>query len=150
MGFWKSLKIWDTQAVIETTIETTQKSFLEAKRKFPDRDPHAWLALTFGSRSGYKVAPLIMFTRTTMFSVLGDDAPAGLAYYFLTQEMPAALPRFAAEMDRVIGPALDLIRQGAFAERWELTNPWTAANIPGMREVVPESTEAMAHQLAAV
>jgi hypothetical protein len=41
MGFWKTLKFWDTQAVIETTIETTQKTFREEKRKHPDRDPHA-------------------------------------------------------------------------------------------------------------
>jgi len=45
-----------------------------------------------------------------MYAVLGDDAPTGLAYYFLTQEMPAALPKFKAEMERVTVPALKLIR----------------------------------------
>ena len=58
MGFWKRLKFWDTQAVIETTIETTQGTFREEKRKHPDRDPHAWLALTYGSRGGYSPIPL--------------------------------------------------------------------------------------------
>ena len=144
MGFWKTLKFWDTQAVIATTIETTEKTFREEKRKHPDRDPHAWLALTYGSRGGYTADPLISFTRTMMYSVLGDDAPAGLAYYFLTQEMPAALPKFEAEMERVTAPALKLIRQRQFVGQWEALNPWTAANLPGMREVVAKSAEALA------
>ena len=85
MGFWKSLKFWDTQAVIETTIETTQILFREAKARHPERDCHAWLAFAFGARSGYKnVAPLIRFTRTTLFSVLGEDAPIALAYFLLS------------------------------------------------------------------
>ncbi len=144
MGFWKTLKFWDTQAIIETTIEDTQKTFREEKRKHPDRDPHAWLALTYGSRSGYTADPLISFTRTTMYSVLGDDAPTGLAYYFVTQEMPAALPKFKAEMERVTAPALRLIRERQFIVQWEAVNPWTAANIPGIREVVAESADALA------
>ena len=144
MGFWKTLKFWDTEAIIETTIETTQKTFLEEKKKHPDRDPHAWLALTYGSRGGYTADPLISFTRTTMYSVLGDDAPVGLAYYFLTQEMPAALPKFKAEMERVTAPALKLIRQSQFVVQWEALNPWTAANIPGIRKVVAESADALA------
>ena len=144
MGFWKTLKFWDTEAIIETTIETTQKTFLEEKKKHPDRYPHAWLALTYGSRGGYTADPLISFTRTTMYSVLGDDAPVGLAYYFLTQEMPAALPKFKAEMERVTAPALKLIRQSQFVVQWEALNPWTAANIPGIRKVVAESADALA------
>ena len=147
MGFWKTLKFWDNQAIIETTIEETQKTFREEKRKHPDRDPHAWLALTYGSRGGYTADPLISFTRTTMYSVLGDDAPVGLAYYFLTQEMPAALPKFKAEMERVTAPALKLIRQRQFVVQWEALNPWTAANVPGMREVVAESAEALARKM---
>jgi hypothetical protein len=144
MGFWKTLKFWDTQAIIETTIEDTQKTFREEKRKHPDRDPHAWLALTYGSRGGYTADPLISFTRTMMYSVLGDDAPTGLAYYFVTQEMPAALPKFKAEMERVTAPALRLIRERQFIVQWEAVNPWTAANIPGIREVVAESADSLA------
>jgi len=144
MGFWKTLKFWDTQAVIETTIEATQETFRQEKPKHPDRDPHAWLALTYGSRGGYTADPLISFTRTTMYSVLGDDAPTGLAYYFLTQEMPAALPKFKAEMERVTAPALKLVRQRQFVGQWEALNPWTAANVSGMREVVAERAEALA------
>jgi hypothetical protein len=147
MGFWKTLKFWDTQAVIETTIETSQGTFREEKRKHPDRDPHAWLALTYGSRGGYSADPLISFTRTTIYSVLGDDAPTGLAYYFLRQEMPAALPKFKAEMERVTAPALKLIRQGKFVVQWEALNPWTTANVPGMRKVVAESAESLAREM---
>jgi len=147
MGFWKTLKFWDNQAVIETTIETTQETFREEKRKHPDRDPHAWLALTYGSRGGYPADPLISFTRTLTYSVLGDDAPIGLAYHFLKQEMPAALPKFEAEMERVTAPALKLIRQRQFVGQWETLNPWTAANIPGMREVVAKGAEALAHEM---
>jgi hypothetical protein len=146
MGFWKTLKFWDTQANIETTIEDTQKTFRQEKRKHPDRDPHAWLALTYGARSGYSADPLISFTRTMMYSVLADDAPTGLAYYFLTQEMPAALPKFKAEMERVTAPALKLIRQRQFLGQWEALNPWTAANAPGIREVVAESAEILARE----
>jgi hypothetical protein len=80
-----------------------------------------------------------------MYSVLGEDAPTGLAYYFLTQENPAALPKFEAKMERVISPALRLIRERIFIVEWEALNPWTAANVPGMREVVAESVEALAH-----
>ena len=79
-----------------------------------------------------------------MYSVLGEDAPTGLAYYFLTQEMPAALPKFKAEMERVTAPALRLIRERQFIVQWEAVNPWTAANIPGIREVVAESADALA------
>jgi hypothetical protein len=80
-------------------------------------------------RGGYTADPLISFTRTMMYSVLGDDAPTGLAYYFLKQEMPAALPKFKAEMERLTAPALKLIRQSQFVAQWEALNPWTAANV---------------------
>lgn len=144
MGFWKTLKFWDSQAIIETTIETTRKTFLEEKRKHPDRDPHAWLALTYGLRDGYAADPLISFTHTTIYSVLGDDAPIGLAYYFLSKEMPAAVPKFKAEMERLTAPAMKLIRQHQFVGQWEGLNPWTAANVSGIRKVVAETAEALA------
>ena len=146
MSFWKRLKFWDTEAIFETTIEDTQETFRDEKRKHPDRDPHAWLALTYGSRGGYSADPLISFTRTTMYSVLGDDAPTGLACYFLSQEMPAELPKFRAEMERVTAPAMNLIRQHQFLAQWEALNPWTAANVPGIREVVAESVAALARE----
>ena len=146
MSFWKRLKFWDTQAIFETMIEDTQETFHGEKRKHPDRDPHAWLALVYGSRSGYTVDPLNPYTRTMMYSVLGDDAPTGLACYFLSQEMPAELPKFRAEMERVTAPAMNLIRQHQFLAQWEALNPWTAANVPGIREVVAESVAALARE----
>ncbi len=149
MGFWKSLKFWDTQAVIESTIETTQILFREAKARYPDRDCHAWLAYAFGARAGYdKVVPLGTFTRTTLFSVLEDDAPIALAYFLLSQEMPKASARFEERFGNVLRPALELVRQGKFLERWEQANPWTVGNIPAMREVVAESFEALAQEIA--
>jgi hypothetical protein len=61
--------------------------------------------------------------------------------------MPAALPKFKAEMERVTGPALKLIRQSQFVVQWEALNPWTAANVPGIREMVAESVEALAREM---
>jgi hypothetical protein len=137
MGFWKTLKFWDTQAVIEATIETSEKQFRYAKAKYPDRDCHAWLAYALGARPGWKTAPVITFTRTTLYSVLrNEDAPAALGCYILTEEIPRAIPRFQATLVRLIGPAYELLRQGEFSQHWEQKNPWTAANVAGIREVV--------------
>jgi hypothetical protein len=147
-GFWKTLKFWDTSSVIHTTIETIQKTFREEKRKHPYRDPHAWLASTYGSRGGYTAAHLIHFSRTMMYSVLGEDAPTGLAYYFLTQEYPAAVSKFEAKMERLIAPALRLIRERQFVVEWEALNPWTAGNVPEMRKVVAERVKALACEMA--
>ena len=33
-------------------------------------------------------------------------------------------------------PAIDLIAQGNFLQKWEEINPWTAKNIAGLRESV--------------
>jgi hypothetical protein len=151
MGFWKNLKLfgrtlkfWDTQTVIETTIETTENLFREAKILHPDRDCHAWLASAFGGRTGYKVAPFAMFTQTTLFSVLENDAPIALAYFLLSQEMPAAATKFQERFGNVLQPALDLASQNKFFERWEQLNPWTATNVPGIREIVEEASQSLA------
>jgi hypothetical protein len=61
--------------------------------------------------------------------------------------MPAAVPKFKAEMERLTAPALKLIRLRQFVLRWEALNPWTAANIPGIRAMVAESVEAIAREM---
>jgi hypothetical protein len=58
--------------------------------------------------------------------------------------MPAASARFENRFEEALRPALELLRQGRFVERWEQENPWTAANIPGLREVIAEMAREMA------
>ena len=146
MGFLRMLKFWDTDAVIESTIEAVSNNFNHFRRKFPERDPHYWLASACGNRPGFQigknVGPVIPFTRTTVFSVLGDRAPLALAYYFLSQEMPQALPKFERIWEEVLQPANVLIEQHQFLSTWEKVNPWTRENIPAMREAVAEIDKA--------
>ena len=61
--------------------------------------------------------------------------------------MTAALPKIKEEIERVTAPALKLIRQGKFVVQWEALNPWTTANVPGMRKVVAESAESLAREM---
>lgn len=97
MGFLKRLMFWDVDAVIESTIEAVSNDYNYYKGQAPDRDPHCWLAAAFSNRPGYRpgkeVGPIIPFTRTTLFSVLGDSAALALAYFFLSQEMPHVVPK---------------------------------------------------------
>jgi hypothetical protein len=147
MGFLRILKFWDVDTVIESTIETVIKDFNRYKQKAPDRDPHYWLASAFSHRRGYRpgkdVGLIIPFTRTTIFSVLGDCAPLALAYYFLSLEMPHAVPKFEKKWEEVLQPANDLIARREFVKTWERVNSWTRENIPGMQEVIAEMEKAL-------
>jgi len=146
MGFLKRLKFWDTDALIESTVEAVSNAFYYYKRQTPERDRHFWLAAAFMNRPGYRVekdvGAIIPFTRTSLFSVLDDDrATLALAYYFLSQEMPDVIPKIEKRWEEAMRPANDLITQGQFVHKWEETNPWTAENITGMREAVAYSVE---------
>jgi hypothetical protein len=141
MGFLKTLKFWDVDAVIESTLDTVSNDYTYYKKQAPERDRHFWLAATFMNRPGYRVGKdvgaIIPFTRTTLFSVLEDDRAAlALAYYFLSQEMPHVIPKVERRWEETILPAKDLIAQSKFLRKWEETNPWTAKNVVGMREAV--------------
>lgn len=141
MGFLKKLKFWDVDAVIESTLEAVSNDYHHYKRQAPERDRHFWLAAAFMNRPGYRVGKdvgaIIPFTRTSLFSVLEDDhAALALAYYFLSQEMPHVIPKVESRWEEIMRPAKDLIAQGKFVQKWEETNPWTAKNIPLMREAV--------------
>lgn len=142
MGFLKKLKFWDVDAVIESTVEAVSNDYYYYyKKQSPERDRHFWLAAAFMNRPGYKVGKdvggIIPFTRTSLYSVLEDDhAALALAYYFLSQEMPHAILKVESRWEEIIRPAKRLITQGVFAQKWEETNPWTANNIPLMREAV--------------
>ena len=146
MGFLRMLKFWDVDAVIEGTIKAVTKDFNNYKRKAPERDPHYWLASAFSNRRGYRpgkdVGPIIPFTRTTVFSVLGDCAPLALAYYFLSQEMRHAIPKFEKKWEEVLQPANDLIARREFLKTWERVNSWTRENVPGMQEAVAQTEKA--------
>lgn len=141
MRFLKRLKFWDTNAVIESTVEAVSNDYSHYKKQAPERDRHFWLATAFMNRPGYRVGKdvgaIIPFTRTTLFSVLEEDrATLALAYFFLSQEMPHVIPKLESRWEEVMRPANDLIAQGKFLQKWEETNPWTAKNIAGMREAV--------------
>ena len=108
------------------------------------RPPNVILALVVRSLHGIVQdivckggVAIIPFTRTTLFSVLDDDHTAvAFAYFFLSQEMPHVTPKLESRWEEIIRPAIDLITQGKFLQKWEETNPWTAKNIAGMRESV--------------
>ncbi|WP_321472737.1 hypothetical protein [uncultured Paludibaculum sp.] len=138
MGLLKTLKFWDSRAIIESTIETTHKSYQQAQRRSPERDCHAWLASAYLARPGYKVEPMIAFARTAFFSVVGRDAPTVLAYYFLSQETPTTIATFDAINEKLLEPVFTIVQQGRFLQHWEQANPWTAAHIPVMRELVAD------------
>jgi hypothetical protein len=141
MGFLRKLKCWDVDAVIESTTQAVSNDYTYYQRDAPERDRHFWLAAAFMNRPGYRVGKdvgaIIPFTRTTLFSVLDDEhAPIALAYYFLSQEMPHVVPKIESRWEEITRPAHGLITQREFRTAWEEANPWTAKNIPGMREAV--------------
>ncbi len=147
MGFLKRLKFWNIDSVIESTVEAVTNDYHYYKRQAPERDRHFWLAAAFMNRPGYRVGKdvgaVIPFTRTTLFSVLDDDRAAlALAYFFLSQEMPHVIPKIERRWEEIMQPSNDLIGQGKFVQKWGEINPWTAKNIPGMREAVAYSVEA--------
>jgi hypothetical protein len=140
-GFLKPLRFWNTDAMIESTVEVVSKNYHYYMKEAPERDRHFWLAAVFMNRPGYRVGKnvgaIIPFTRTTLFSVLEDDqALLALAYFFLSQEMPHVLPKLEKRCEEILRPAKELIAQGKFLGRCEQTNPWTAKNVPGILEVV--------------
>ncbi len=141
MGFLKRFKFWDTDAVVESTVEAVSKDYYHYKTQAPERDRHFWLAAAFMNRPGYRVGKdvgtIIPFTSTTLFSVLEDDyATLSLSYFFLSREMPQVVTKIEKRWEEIMNPANDLIAQGTFLKKWEEINPWTAKNIAGMREAV--------------
>ena len=141
MDFFKRLKFWDANAVIDSTVEAVSKDYSYYKSQAPERDPHFWLSAAFMNRPGYRVGKdvgaIIPFTRTTLYSVLDEKhAAVALAYYFLSQEMPHVIPKLENRWEEIMRPAKDLIAQGNFLQKWEKINPWTAKNIAGLRESV--------------
>jgi len=141
MGFLKRLKFWDTNAVIDSTVEAVSKDYSYYKSQIPERDPHFWLAAAFMNRPGYRVGknvgPIIPFTRTTLYSILDEKhAALALAYFFLSQEMPHVIPKLENRWEEIMRPAMELIAQGKFLQKWEEINPWTTKNIAGLRDSV--------------
>ena len=55
MGFFKSLKFWDANAVIDGTVEAVSKDYSYYKSQTPERDPHFWLSAAYMNRPGYRV-----------------------------------------------------------------------------------------------
>jgi len=151
MSFLKSLKIWDTDIIVESTLKHVSKAYSRNKKKYVDCDCHFWLAAVFMNRSGYysglKSELTTPFSKTLLFSVLDEDrAIFGLGYFFLSQEMPHAISKLESQYRDAMRPADDLIAQSNFFQKWETTNPWTVNNIVGIREAVYHATHLIANQ----
>lgn len=140
-GFFKRLKFWGADAAVEKMVKAVSDVFSHYKRQAPDRDRHYWLASAFMNRPGYHAGKdaerIIPFSKTALFSVLNEEqAVLALSYFILSQEMPLAVLKIGKQWEAIMRSANELIAQGRFLRKWEETNPWTAANIAGMRQSV--------------
>lgn len=138
MGFLERLKFWDPEALAKSTLEVTVESMALAKRRHGEKDLHYWLAAALKSRPGYSsVDWASAFHRTMLFSVLDEQrAAAVLGLYIFGAEQPHLDHQARSIRSSAMEPVFALIAEGRFVSSWESLNPWSAANVEGLHELV--------------
>ena len=133
MGLWTFVSsLWDSDALIQGTILAQRNAFSRAKRRWPDRDPHAWLASALSTRPGWGGRPEgTYYHSTVIFSMVGEDtAPKAMAMWILSKENSPIADRCAAEFERLVAPILQLAGTTELEQKWRRMNPWSAARFP--------------------
>ncbi len=142
MGLFKNLRaIFDPSVRAEALIETQVNMFRQYMKAFPDRDKHAWLAMTLKSRYP-SFDEKYYYNETWQFSMLSiQDAPMALGIYLIYKEGPtSAIPYWNKFLEMVV-PVWELFNKKEFVIAWKKENPWTFKNQPWLLNVLKKSEE---------
>jgi len=136
MGFFKNLRaIFDPDSRAEAIIETQIEVFNRQRRRYPDRDRHAWLAMTLKSRPDYGgKEDLFYYEWTALFALSSDkDAPIQLGIALVIEEggVNAKIPSCYAQKFKLI----DYLKEEDL-RLWRSENPWTATHFPAVENVL--------------
>jgi hypothetical protein len=129
MGFFKNLRaIFDPSVRAEALIDIQIDSFRRYMNAYPDRDKHAWLAMTLKSRYT-NLDESLYYTETWQFSMLSiKDAPVALGIYLIHKEGPTSAIPYSQKFLDMIGPIWELVNKKNFVSAWKKENPWTFKN----------------------
>jgi hypothetical protein len=136
MGFLKNIRaIFDPDSRAEAIIETQIEVFNRQRRRYPDRDRHAWLAMTLKSRLGYGGKEDLFYYEWTAVIALSreEDDPIQLGIFLVMEEggVNAKIPSRYAEKFKLINY---LKEEDLRLGRSE--NPWTATHFPAVENVL--------------
>jgi hypothetical protein len=131
---------WTPQERAESVIDTQRHLFDANRRSHPERDPHAWLALTLEGRNNWGGREESYYHGlTSRYSVLDlAEAPVALGLFILHREDPQSAAVYGKKFEQMMLPIYELIEKGEFLSRWRTTNPWTATNHPEVAEEIEE------------
>lgn len=143
MGFFKNLgAIFDPNSRAEALIETQVDVFHRYLKAHPERDKHAWLAMTLKLRYP-NFDESLYYTETWQFSILSiRDAPIALGIYLIYKEGPKSAIPYTEKFLNIMGPAWELVNKKNFVSTWKKENPWTFQNQPWLVNVLEQAEEA--------
>ncbi len=132
---------WTPQERAESVIDTQRHIFDGNRRSHPERDPHAWLALTLEGRDNWGGREQSYYHGlTSRYSVLDSiDLPVALGLFILHREDPQSAAVYGKKFEQMMLPVYELIEKGEFVSKWRATNPWTAANHPEVAEDIEKT-----------
>ena len=138
MGFFDKLKaLGDPRYGIESAIATQTRVLESVRRRYPERDLNAWLALTLAGRSGFGGKPEIhYFEQTAVFSLTpSDKAARGLGLFVAMKEATEGRisEHILSPYDTEFGSILRSVLRhppDTLVDRWAVENPWTAERFP--------------------
>ncbi len=142
MGLLKNLRaIFDPSVRAEALIETQIDCFRKYMNAHPDRDKHAWLAMTLKSRYA-NLDEGLYYIETWQFSMLSvKDAPVALGIYLIHKEGPTSAIPYSQKFLDMMGPIWELVNKKNFVSAWKKENPWTFQHQPWLVNVLKEAEE---------
>jgi hypothetical protein len=142
MGFFKNLRaIFDPSVRAEALIETQVNSFHTYLKRYPDRDKHAWLAMTLRLRYS-NLDESLYYTETWQFSMLSiKNAPIALGIYLIYKEGPTSAKPYTGVFLEMMVPVWELVNKKEFVSAWKKENPWTYKNQPWLLNVLKQAEE---------
>jgi hypothetical protein len=149
MGFFKNLKaIFDPSIRAVALIETQVNSFRRYMNAYPDRDKHAWLAMTLKSRYP-NLDESLYYTETWQFSMLSiNDAPVALGIYLIHKEGPTSAIPYSEKFLKMMVPVWELVNKKKFVGAWKKENHWTFDHQPWLVNILKQAEEVGINTLA--
>jgi hypothetical protein len=110
-------------------------------KAYPDRDKHAWLAMTLKSRYP-NLDEKFYYNETWQFSMLSiQDAPMALGIYLIYKEGPTSAIPYRKKFLEMMVFIWELFNKREFVSAWKKENPWTFKNQPWFVNVIEQAEE---------
>ncbi|HIC92535.1 MAG TPA: hypothetical protein EYP21_10895 [Syntrophaceae bacterium] len=135
MGVFRFLKsLVDSEAMGDEIIRVQEKAYNDAKKLYPDSDPHALLAQVWLSRMAAhgknidnEAMQMTAFSETMQFACVPPPGNVrALGLYFIYKERPDIIekhPKFGLEFQKLMRPVFKAMKNGSIGALYKKYNP---------------------------